>query len=53
MVRLLLILACAATIAGCDTFRDYSVRIKDPTARQDVQETPYYDYNKRETVYPR
>jgi hypothetical protein len=53
MLRFLLILACAATIAGCDTFGAYKVRVKSPTARQDVREAPYYDYNKKETVYPR
>ena len=53
MLRILLFAACAVTIAGCDTFRDYSFQVKSPTTRSDVQEEPYYDYNRRETIYPR
>jgi len=53
MRQILLILACAAALAGCESLRDYNVRVKSPTTRSDVQEAPYYDYNKRETVYPR
>ncbi len=53
MIRVLACLSLALALSACDTFRDYRVGVKDPTRRDTVQEQPYYDYNKRETIYPR
>mgnify|MGYP006253415803 FL=1 len=53
MARISLLCLLALTLVGCDTFRDYKIRINDPTRRSQVEEPTYYDYGRRETVYPR
>ncbi|HKK29002.1 MAG TPA: hypothetical protein VKA18_01245 [Alphaproteobacteria bacterium] len=53
MVRWLAVLGLAAALGSCDTFRDYKVRVEDPTRQDTVQEPTYYDYQKRDTIHQR
>ncbi|MGY9054003.1 MAG: hypothetical protein ACKVGZ_00080 [Alphaproteobacteria bacterium] len=55
MARYTILLVSALALMGCDTFKDYRVRVDDPSARSDVRtrEAPYYDKKSQKVIYPR
>jgi uncharacterized protein YceK len=53
MLRISLLLAVLAVLSGCESFRDYRVQVREPSSRAQIDEPPYYDYGRRETVYTR
>lgn len=52
MSRITAVLALALALSACGMFSDFTVSVDDPNRRDTVQEAPYFDRNKRDTIHP-